>query len=127
MADEGQGEQAEAEETNFYLITLAQCRDTLIPGARDAVYDGQGDPGSGIASAINGGGWECDKATEWVTELTEHTRKVMPAFDDAISDVSSAMSAERGRFGGKDTVPEHDPHGLAWSRTWHNIQRMSQY
>ncbi len=122
-----EGEQTPKEEPNLYLRTLQDCRDDLIPSARDAVYSGQGDPGSSIASAISGGGWECDKATEWVTELTEHTRKVMPAFDDAISDVSTAMSAERGRFGGKDTVPEHDPHGLAWSRTWHNIQRMSQY
>ena len=127
MAGENEGEQPEEKETNFFLITLEQCRDTLIPGARDAVYDGTGDPGSTIASAIEGGGWECDKATEWVAELTEHTRRVMPAFDDAISDVGTAMSAERGRFGGKDTVPEHDPHGLMWSRTWHNIQRMNQF
>ena len=115
MAGDSPAEQAEAEETNFYLITLQQCRDTLIPNARDAVYDGQGDPGSSIASAINGGGWECDKATEWVSELLEHTRRVMPAFDDAISDVSAAMSSERGAHGGKDTVPKDHPHGLAWS------------
>jgi hypothetical protein len=121
------GDEAADEETNFYLITLKGCRDTLIPGARDAVYSGQGDPGSGIASSINGGGWECDKATEWVTELLEHTRKVMPAFDDALSDVSTAISSERAAHGGKDTVPKGHPHGLAWSRTWHNIQRMSQY
>ena len=123
----GEGEETPKEEPNLYLRTLEGCRDDLIPGARDAVYSGQGDPGSGIASAISGGGWECDKATEWVAELTEHTRRVLPAFDDAISDVSSAMSAERGRFGGKDTVPEHDPHGLAWSRTWHNLRRLNEY
>jgi hypothetical protein len=121
------GDEAEEEETNYYLITLQSCRDTLIPNARDAVYAGQGDPGSSIASKINGGGWECDKATDWVTELLEHTRKVMPAFDDAISDVGSAISAERAAHGGKDTVPKGHPHGLAWSRTWHNIQRMSQF
>ena len=120
------GDAAAEEETNFYLITLQHCRDTLIPSARDAVYSGQGDPGSTIANAINGGGWECDKATEWVTELLEHTRKVMPAFDDAISDVSAAISAERAAHGGKDTVPKDDPHGLAWNRTWHNIQRMNE-
>jgi hypothetical protein len=123
----GEGDEAAKEEPNLYLRTLQSCRDDLIPSARDAVYSGQGDPGSSIATSISGGGWECDKATEWVTELLEHTRKVMPAFDDAASDVSAAISAERGRFGGKDTVPENDPHGLMWSRTWHNIQRMSQY
>jgi hypothetical protein len=127
MAGENEGEQPEEEETNFFLITLQQCKDTLIPDARDAVYSGQGDPGSSIASAINGGGWECDKATEWVTELLEHTRRVMPAFDDAISDVSAAISAERAAHGGKDTVPKGHPHGLAWNRTWHNIQRMGAY
>jgi hypothetical protein len=113
--------QAAEEETNFYLITLRECRDTLIPSARDAVYSGTGDPGSSIASAINGGGWECDKATEWVSELLEHTRKVMPAFDDAISDVNAAMSRE------PEKVPKGDPHGLAWNRTWHNIQRANAY
>ena len=127
MAGEDEGAAAEEEETNFFLITLEQCRDTLIPNARDAVYDGQGDPGSGIASAINGGGWECDKATEWVSEMLEHTRRVMPAFDDAISDVGTAISTERAAHGGKDTVPKNHPHGLAWNRTWHNIRRMNQF
>ena len=126
MAGENEGEQPEEKETNFFLITLEQCRDTLIPGARDAVYDGTGDPGSTIASAIEGGGWECDKATEWVGELLEHTRRVMPAFDDAISDVGAAISAERAAHGG-DEVPKGHPHGLAWNRTWHNIQRMNQF
>jgi hypothetical protein len=127
MSGDSQGDAAEEEETNYFLLTLQDCRNTLIPSARDAVYAGQGDPGSSIASAINGGGWECDKATEWVSELLEHTRTVMPAFDDAISDVSSAISAERAAHGGKDTVPKGDPHGRAWSQTWHNIQRMNRY
>src|SRR5262245_18033797 len=96
------GDKSEPEETNFYLITLENCRDTLIPGARDAVYDGSGDPGSGIASSISGGGWVCDKADDWVTELLAHTKKVLPAFDGAISDVNAAISAERAAHGGKD-------------------------
>ena len=33
------GDKAEAEETNYYLITLQSCRDTLIPNARDAVSE----------------------------------------------------------------------------------------
>jgi hypothetical protein len=127
MSGDSQGDQPAEEETNFFLITLQGCRDDLIPSARDNVYDGQGDPGSSIASAISGGGWECDQATTWVSELLEHTRVVMPAFDDAIGDVGAAISAERAAHGGKDTVPENDPHGLAWNRTWHNIQRMGQY
>jgi hypothetical protein len=127
MSGDAQGDQAAEEETNFFLLTLEDCRDSLIPNARDAVYAGQGDPGSTIASAINGGGWECTKATEWVSELLEHTRTVMPAFDDAIADVGAAISAERAAHGGKDTVPKDDPHGLAWNRTWHNIRRLSSY
>jgi hypothetical protein len=127
MSGDHQGDKAAEEETNFFLITLQQCRDTLIPNARDAVYDGRGDPGSSIASAISGGGWECTQATEWVNELLQHTRPVMPAFDDAIGDVSAAISAERAAHGGKDTVPKGDPHGLAWNRTWHNIQQMGRY
>lgn len=125
--EDEQGGGAAEEETNFFLITLNDCKSTLIPDARDAVYDGQGDPGSTIASAIEGGGWECTKATEWVTELLEHTRKVMPAFDDAISDVGAAISAERAAHGGKDTVPKGHAHGLAWNRTWHNMQRLNQF
>jgi hypothetical protein len=127
MAGEDQGDQPEEEEPNLFLRTLEDCRDSLIPGARDAVYAGQGDPGSSIASAINGGGWECTQATSWVSELLEHTRRVMPAFDDAIADVGAAMSAEKGAHGGKDTVPKGDPHGLAWSRSWAQTRRMNQY
>ncbi len=119
-------DEAPQEEPNLYLRTLQDVRSSLIPGARDAVYDGSGDPGSPIARAINGGGWECDKATEWVAELLEHTRTVLPAFDDAIGDVGAAISAERAAHGG-DTVPEGHPHGLAWSRTWHNIQRLNRF
>ena len=123
----GDTDPAAEEEPNLFLRTLQDCQQTLIPSARDAVYAGQGDPGSSIASAVNGGGWECTKATEWVSELLEHTRTVMPAFDDAIAEVGTAISAERSAHGGKDTVPKDHPHGLAWSRNWHNIQRMGAY
>ena len=77
------------------------------------MYAGQGDPGSSIASAINGGGWDCAEGTRWATELLEHTKKVMPAFDDAASAVTTAFNAE------PEKVPEGDPHGIAWNRTWH--------
>jgi hypothetical protein len=105
-------------ETNYYLLTLQGCHNTLIPNAMSTVYDGTGDPGKPIAEAINGGGWECTEADAWVTELLEHTKKVMPAFEDARSAVSSEMSAERSAHGG-DEVPKDHPHGLAWNRTWH--------
>jgi len=127
MSGDQGGDKPEEEETNFYLVTLRGCRDTLIPNATHALYAGQGDPGSTIASAIIGGGWECTEGTRWATELLEHTRKVMPAFQDAASDVSAAISAEQAAHGGKDTVPKAHPHGLAWNRSWHNIQRMTRY
>ncbi|HSK48814.1 MAG TPA: hypothetical protein VLA05_12580 [Coriobacteriia bacterium] len=117
MSGEQGGDKPE-EETNFYLVTLKGCHDTLIPNAMDAVYDGVGDPGKPIADAINGGGWECSQADTWVTELLQHTNKVMPAFEDARSAVSTEMAAERGAHGG-DTVPKDHPHGVAWNRTWH--------
>jgi hypothetical protein len=117
--EEGGGDQAAEEETNFYLLTLQGCRDTLIPNAIDAVYAGVGDPGKPIADAINGGGWECSQADTWVAELLSHTGKVMPAFEDAKSEVGTAMSSERSAHGGKDTVPKDHPHGNAWNRTWH--------
>jgi hypothetical protein len=116
MAEE-QGGKAE-EETNFYLITLQRCHNTLIPNAMDAVYDGVGNPGKPIADAINGGGWECTQADTWVTELLQHTNKILPAFEDARAAVSTEMSSERSTHGG-DTVPKDHPHGLAWNRTWH--------
>jgi hypothetical protein len=125
MAGEEGGAAAEAEETNYYLLTLRRCRDTLIPNAAHAVYAGQGDPGSGIASSINGGGWDCDEGTKWTADLLEHTKRVLPAFDDAVADVSAAISAEQSAHGGKDTVPKDHPHGIAWNRTWsiqqHNL------
>ena len=70
---------------------------------------------------------ELEDFSRFGTRLDEHTRKVIPARDDAISDVSSAMAAERAAHGGKDTVPKGHPHGLAWNRSWHNIQRMNAY
>jgi hypothetical protein len=107
------GDEAAEEETNFYKLTLKQCRDSLLPSATHAVYAGQGDPGSSIASAINGGGWDCTEGTKWATELLEHTRKVMPAFDDAAADVTAAINAQ------PEKVPKGDPHGIAWNRIWH--------
>ena len=74
------------EEPNLYKRTLERCRDDLIPNAMDAVYDGAGDPGKPIADAISGGGWECTEADSWVSDLLQHTNKVMPAFEDAKSD-----------------------------------------
>ncbi len=113
----GEGDDKPAEETNFYKITLKNCRDTLIPRAMDVVYDGTGDPGKPIADAINAGGWECTQADTWVAEMLQHTGKVMPAFQEAQSTVGTAARAE------PDTVPKDDPHGLAWNRTWHIRQR----
>jgi hypothetical protein len=104
------------EEPNLYKRTLESCRDTLIPNAIHAVYDGAGDPGKPIADAINGGGWVCTEADSWVSELLQHTSKVLPAFEDARSDVSSKIASE------PEKVPKHDPHGLAWPRSW-SIQR----
>jgi hypothetical protein len=119
----GSGDKPEEKETNFYLITLRSCRDTLIPDAADAVYNGTGDPGSAIAKAISGGGWVCTEADKWVTELTAHTSKVMPAFTDAIAAVNHEISAEQARFPDDDhQVPKGHPHGLAWNRTWHIMQ-----
>ena len=110
------GDDEAGEETNFYLITLRGCRDNVIPNASHAVYEGLGDPGSSIASAINGGGWVCTEGTKWTTELLEHTKTVMPAFDDALNEVNSAIRGE------PEKVPKDDPHGLAWNRTWHMMQ-----
>ena len=104
------------EEPNLYKRTLETCRDTLIPNAIDAVYDGAGDPGKPIADAISGGGWQCTEADTWVSELLQHTNKVMPAFEDARSEVSSKIASE------PEKVPKNHPHGLAWPRSW-SIQR----
>ena len=122
--DQG-GDKPEEKETNFYLITVKNCRDTVVPHAIDAVYDGAGDPGKPIADAISGGGWECTEATTWVSELLQHTGTVMPAFEDALTAVRNEVTAEEGRFPeGNHEVPEHHPHGLSWNRSWHNQQRM---
>jgi len=107
-----------AEENNFYLDALQTAKDSAIPNARDAVYDGTGDPGSSIASNLTGSGWVCTEANSWAEELTAHTSTIIPAFDDAITAVGSEISAERGRHGGKDTVPEGHAHGVAFSRWW---------
>ncbi|MET0767895.1 MAG: hypothetical protein ABWY50_09640 [Aeromicrobium sp.] len=113
-----------AEENNFYLDALRTAKNQAIPNARDSVYDGTGDPGATIASDLTGGGWVCTEADNWAEELTSHTSKIMPAFDDAIDLVQTEISAELGRHGGKETVPEGHAHGKAFRTMWgyrHNI------
>ena len=116
MAGDEPGAAAD-EEPNLYKNTLETCRDTLIPMAMDAVYDGTGDPGKPIADAISGGGWECTAADEWVSDLLQHTNKVMPAFEDALTEVRSEISHE------PEKVPKDHPHGYAWSRMWNIMRR----
>jgi len=110
MGDEPAG--TEEKEPNNYKATLEDCRDSLIPNAIDMVYSGTGDPGKPIADAISGGGWECTAADEWVSDLLQHTNKVMPAFEDALTDVNKEIAGE------PDKVPENDYRGDSWSRTW---------
>ena len=124
MSGDQGGDKPEEKETNFYLITVKDCHDSLVPDAIDAVYDGVGDPGKPIADAISGGGWQCTEADKWVAELLQHTSTVMPAFVGALTDVRNEISHEEGSFPeGNHEVPKGHPHGLAWNRTWSMMRR----
>ena len=105
-------------EPNLFLGTLKSCRKSLIPSCQQAVHEGAGSPADSIATPLGDGGWECDEATRWLTELREHCSGILDAFDGAIHDVGIAMRGEPER------VPAGDPHGLAWSRSWSMQRRM---
>ena len=114
--EEDQGD--EPKETNLYLATLERCRDTTIPGCRDAVHEGTGSPADAIANPLGDGGWVCNEATTWVAELTQHCSGIVEAFDDAIDVVRKEASAQ------PEKVPAHDWRGNNWPRTWSMEQRM---
>ncbi len=101
----------EAKEPNMYLKTLNGSKQ-LINDCSMTVHEGFGSPGGDVAGNIQGGGWECAKADAWVKELTEHCKGIMGAFTDASLAVVVAANKE------PDEVPEHDPRGLAWNRSW---------
>lgn len=109
----------EPDELNYYRLTLQNSHDTVIPNARDGVYNGVGDPGSPIASAIQGGGWECPEADRWVKEMLAHTKGVLGAFDDARDAVQREL---RSGPGAPERVPAHDWRGNAWLKSWHMRQ-----
>ncbi|MEU0093645.1 hypothetical protein [Kribbella sp. NPDC006257] len=106
------------EEPNLYKDTLRTAYTTTVPNARDSVHHGTGQPGDAISSAISSGGWKCAKATEFVTAFSGKCKLIMPKFDEAVSTVKAAYDAE------PEKVPAHDPHGLAWPRSWSMQRRM---
>jgi len=115
---QGNGQQAAPKEPNLFKGTLETCRDTTIPNARDAVYDGHGSPLDAITGPIADGGWVCTNADEWLGELGERCSDLLGPFDDAVTEVSTRISSE------PDKVDENDWRGYAWSRAWSMEQRM---
>lgn len=116
MAEESE---AEVFELNLYLDHL---RDSIasITASKAQVHPGSGAIGDPITSTIAGGGWVCTEATAWTGEVTEHTRTVLDAWDDAVLHVQAAVSAEEGASTWKDgawRVPENDWRGQAYART----------
>lgn len=105
-------------EPNLYRNTLADCKNTLIPDCKDRISTSPGNPAQGIATSIQNGGWECPEADTWVTELLEHSKGIMGAFDDAQSHVQAKWNSE------PDRVPEHDWRGYNWPRNWRNQRRL---
>lgn len=112
-------DEEEVFELNLYLDHL---RDSIvsITTSKEQVHPGSGAVGEPVASPIADGGWVCAEATTWTAELTEHTRTVLDAWDDAVLHVQAAVTAEEGRSTWKDgawRVPENDWRGQAYART----------
>jgi hypothetical protein len=101
-----------ADEYNSYKSTLANCKNSTIPNARDAVYHGTGNPADSLLGDLSSGGWDCASATEFANTLRGKTSGIVGAFDDAISKVTTEWSAE------PDRVPEGDWRGNGWSKQW---------
>ena len=112
---------------NAYLHVVGQpaAGRPLPPRLLQIGHDGDAaNPGSDIQQLIDDEGWVCDAATEWVTEMKEHTGKILPAFEDAIDDVEAAISAEEANFPGDGhKVPKGHPHGLAYQNTVRTLSR----
>ncbi|MFI6828095.1 hypothetical protein ACIBG5_13405 [Kribbella sp. NPDC050241] len=101
-----------AEEQNAYKGTLNNCKTSVIPNARDAIYHGSGNPADSLLSDLSSGGWACTSATEFSNTLRGKTGTILGAFDDAVSVVNAAWSKE------PDEVPENDWRGNAWPKQW---------
>lgn len=121
MGEGNNGNEGDEKEHNYYKDTLASCRDTTIPNAKDAVYDGDGSPLDAISNPISSGGWECTEADNWLTDLGERCKDLLGPFDDAVTEVSGKYSSE------PDEVPKDDYRGSNWPRTWSQQRRMAQY
>jgi len=102
-------------EPNLYRNTLSSAKSTAVD-ARDTITDTPGAIADPIANPLAQGGWVCDAADDWITELRSHLTGVDTAFGTAVTTLQTAYDGENER------VPVGDPHGLAWTRTWHMIQ-----
>ncbi len=105
-------------EQNALKDTLATVMNTKLPGLRDAVYHGPGNPADAVIADLTSGGWVCKAATTAAHTLRLEAGGVLGAFDDAISDVRTAWARE------PEEVPAGDPRGLAFARSWRLDQRL---
>ena len=102
------------EEYNNFKGTLANSKNSTIPIARDAVYDGTGNPADSLLQDLANGGWACASATDFSITVRNKTKDIRAAFDDAIAVVNTRWTAE------PEKVPAGDYRGLAWARLWRN-------
>lgn len=107
-----------AAEQNAYKDVLATAMNTKIPGQRDAVYHGPGNPVDAVIADLTSGGWVCTAATTTSQALRSEASGVLGAFDDAIADVRGVWSRE------PDEVPAGDHRGLTFARNWRLDQRL---
>lgn len=104
-------------EPNNFRTTLVTAK-TSVSTCGDNVHTGYGSPLDKIANPLAGGGWVCDEADEWITEMRSQCAGIPEAFDEAVSTIQSRINSE------PDRVPENDYRGVAWPRQWSMQQNM---
>lgn len=100
-----------ATEKNYFLEQVGVAETTLAT-KRENVMGDYDKPAGKVIAAIADGGWVCDAATDWSTELDQRCAKIGPALDAAEAALKDAKKGE------DDPVPEGHEHGLAFKRNW---------
>lgn len=108
-------------EPNYFLLVLQAAQGDAIPNARALVADENLVAGSRAAAVLAQGGWQSAQGDAFSAELLERCRTILPAFDEALENLSEEIGAEKlnsdlDESTGQYRVPAGHPHGEPYRR-----------